>query len=236
MKRHISIIVLILFVIALVVGLGYSCNIIIQKDKQIAVLNQEVTDLKNNVTELNNKIENMQDVDVNVTEPVVPSEPKEEEKATTIEAFNQEKLENKEEDANIYSRLSDENSVIGIEVDSKNDSLNISTYAEAAKLFFGYTGANEVHTVAGFNCEIVDARIMATGNTPEGIKVVLLMEDGTVKYITIGSILDKSYTVNTVANAQGIVRLTEVVVEKEMETRMDVAGVKLDGTSVMLEW
>lgn len=233
MKKYISMFVLIIFVIALVGALGYSCNEIIQKDKQIAVLNQEIIGLKDTITEINNRVENIQDEQDKIEEPVVEEEPKEEK---SFGAFNQESLTNKEEGANVYAKLSDENNVIGIEVDGRNNSLKISTYAEAAKLFFGYTGESEVHTVAGFNSNIVDARIMATGNTPDGIKVVLLMEDGSVKYMTIGSILSKSYTVNNVANAEGIVRLTEVVIEKEMETKMEVAGMKLDGTTVILEW
>lgn len=237
MKRYISMIVLIIFVIALVGGLGYACNEIIQKDKQIVALNQEVTDLKNTITELNNRVENIQDNQDVQQEPPIVVEPEETEKEDEkISVFKQENLTNKEEGSNVYARLSDENNVIGIEVDGRNNSLNISTYAEAAKMFFGYTGESGVHTVAGFSTNIVDARIMATGNTPEGIKVVLLMEDGTVKYITIGSILNKTYTVNTVANAEGIIRLTEVVIEKEMETKMSVAGIKLDGTAVILEW
>lgn len=237
MKRYISMIVLIIFVIVLVGGLGYACNIIIQKDKEIVALNQEVTDLKNTITELNNRVENIQDNQDSQEEPPVVVKPEETEKEDNkISVFNQENLSNKEEGSNVYARLSDENNVIGIEVDGRNNSLNISTYAEAAKMFFGYTGGNEVHTIAGFSSNIVDARIMATGNTPSGIKVVLLMEDGTVKYITIKSILDKTYTVNTVANAEGIVRLTEIIVEKEVESRVDVAGIKIDGTSVILEW
>lgn len=235
MKRYISMFVLILFVIALVGGLGYACNEIIQKDKEIAVLNQEVTDLKNRITELNDRVENIQDEQDKVEEvPVV--EPEDEKEEISLGAFKQENLTNKEEGTNVYARIADENNVIGIEVDEKNNSLNIATYADAANLFFGYTGTSEVHTVTGFNSKIVDARIMATGNTPAGIKVVLLMEDGSVKYLTIGNILDKSYTVNTVANAEGIVRLTEVLIEKEMETTVGVVGTKLDGTSVILEW
>lgn len=235
MKRYISMIVLIIFVIALVGALGYSCNEIIKKDKQIAVLNQEITGLKDTIKEINNRVENIQDEQEKVEEEVPVEDEKTDEK-TTLDAFNQENLTNKEEGANVYTRLSDENNVIGIEVDGRNNSLKISTYAEAAKLFFGYTGESEVHTVAGFNSKIVDARIMATGNTPDGIKVVLLMEDGTVKYITIGSILNKAYTVNNVSNVEGIVRLTEVVIEKEMETKMAVVGMKLDGTAIILEW
>ena len=60
MKKFISIIVLILVIIGLVIGLGYSWNLIINKDKQISALNQENTDLKNTITNLNNTIENIQ--------------------------------------------------------------------------------------------------------------------------------------------------------------------------------
>ena len=56
MKKFISIIVLILVIIGLVIGLGYSWNLIINKDKQISALNQENTDLKNTITNLNNTI------------------------------------------------------------------------------------------------------------------------------------------------------------------------------------
>ena len=39
------------------------------------------------------------------------------------------------------------------------------------------------------------------------------MEDGTVKYIGIDNILDKSYTVKSVTDSKGYVKLTKVILK-----------------------
>lgn len=233
MKRYIAMMVLIIFVIVLVGLLGFSCNKIIQKNKQIDMLTEEVNELKNTMIELDKKVENNEEDKEEIQQPIVePEEPLK----IDLGAFKQENLKERDESTTVYTRILDENNVIGIEVDGRSNSLNISTYAEAAKLFFGYTGTNDVHTITGFGEKIVDARILATGNTPNGIKVVLLMENGSVKYIKIGDILNKTYTVNTVENATDIIRIVEVMVEKDGASMVQVVGLQQDGTAIILKW
>lgn len=229
MKKFISIFVLILVIIGLVIGLGYSCKVIINKDKEILTLTQENTDLKNTITTLNNTIENIQD-----STDEEKDTPKEDNNTKVSVIFDQSKVANNSENATINQIIYDDNGIINISVE--NNSLILNLDAKMARQVYGYLGENITHTVTGFQNSIVDAKIMSTDNSSSGIKVVMVMSDGSVKYIDISSILDKTYTVHTVANAQDIIKIIQVSVKTEESETLGVIGIKSDGTSVILEW
>lgn len=226
MKKFISIIVLILVIIGLVIGLGYSWKLIINKDKEILTLTQENTDLKETVTTLNNTIENLQN---NINDETEDEDNKKEEISFF---FDESKVINKEENTKITQDIVDSMSVLSISVNVQDNSLTLNLDKELAKLIYGYNGEGESHTIAGFSQKIEDAQIAIAGANQKDLKVVLLMEDGAVKYIDIDSILDKSYTVKTIADSKDYVKLVKVTIkdEESANVKYGIAAMKKDGT------
>ena len=120
MKKFISIIVLILVIIGLVIGLGYSWKLIINKDKEILTLTQENTDLKETVTTLNNTIENLQN---NINDEIEDEDNKKEEISFF---FDESKVINKEENTKITQDIVDSMSVLSISVNIQDNSLTLN--------------------------------------------------------------------------------------------------------------
>lgn len=230
MKKFISIIVLILVIIGLVIGLGYSWNLIINKDKQISALNQENTDLKNTITNLNNTIENIQqDSKVEEKNDAIVEE------SNTF--FDESKIENKQDSTNVVEDISDFMGVLSVSVDTEQNTLTLDLDKNLAKLVYGYTGEGETHTIAGFSKKIVDAKIAIVGTEQKDLKVVLLMEDGSIKYIDINNILDKSYTVKTIEDSKDYVKILKVKIKDEQKgsIKYSIIALKKDGTSKILD-
>ena len=123
-------------------------------------------------------------------------------------------------------------SVLSISVNVQDNSLTLNLDKELAKLIYGYNGEGESHTIAGFSQKIEDAQIAIAGANQKDLKVVLLMEDGAVKYIDIDSILDKSYTVKTIADSKDYVKLVKVTIkdEESANVKYGIAAMKKDGT------
>ena len=230
MKKFISIIVLILVIIGLVIGLGYSWNLIINKDKQISALNQENTDLKNTITNLNNTIENIQqDSKVEEKNDAIVEE------SNTF--FDESKIENKQDGTNVVEDISDFMGVLSVSFDTEQNTLTLDLDKNLAKLVYGYTGEGETHTIAGFSKKIVDAKIAIVGTEQKDLKVVLLMEDGSIKYIDINNILDKSYTVKTIEDSKDYVKILKVKIKDEQKgsIKYSIIALKKDGTSKILD-
>ena len=164
MKKFISIIVLILVIIGLVIGLGYSWKLIINKDKEILTLTQENTDLKETVTTLNNTIENLQN---NINDEIEDEDNKKEEISFF---FDESKVINKEENTKITQDIVDSMSVLSISVNVQDNSLTLNLDKELAKLIYGYNGEGESHTIAGFSQKIEDAQIAIAGANQKDLK------------------------------------------------------------------
>lgn len=226
MKKFISIFVLILVIIGLTIGLVYSCKTVINKSNEITALNQKNKDLESNIKELNSKIEKMQDTEDNKIEE--NNSPKEELRIL----FDENKISNKEDNIRVFENITDSMSVLSIKVNSENNSLVIDLDKELSRLIYGYTDDVESHTITGFSQKIVDAKIAIVGEDIKDLKVIILMEDGTIKYITIDNILDKSYNVKSVSEYKGYVKITKVVIKDEgkAELKYGIVGIKEDGT------
>lgn len=210
MKKYISTFVLVVIVILLVGATGYTLKEIIQKDKEIVALEQQNEDLSATVKELNEKIESLQDEKLETKED---NETKVEEKSEAIVAvFDTDKVTNAPENSEIVENVYDNNGVLSVSVDNENNSLEIVLNSQLARQIYGYNGQTTSHIVAGISESIVDAKIVSTGKDSSGVKIVMLLESGTVKYIDIANILDGTYTVKTVANVENIVRIVEVSV------------------------
>ena len=234
MKRFISSFVLILVIIGLIIGLVYTGKCIVNKNAEIARLNQEVSNLQGQVTTLNDTIEKLQDKTNTDNTPVI--EPKEEEKEKTKAVFDSSKITNLEDQMTVTQDISDSMDIISINVDVESNALNININKELAKLIYGYTGDGQTHTVAGFSQKIMDAKIAMVGTTSKDLKVVLLMEDGSIKYIEISSILDGSYTVQTIADEKDYTSIAKVVIKTQDNTRYGIVGIKEDGTNKIIKF
>lgn len=235
MKRFISSFVLILVIIGLIIGLVYTGKSIVKKNTEIAKLNQEITDLKGTISTLNNTIEKLQD-NTSTTDTTPAVENKEEEKESVKIAFDAQKISNLEDQMSVIQDISDSMNIININVDVESNSLLVNINKDLAKLVYGYTGDGQTHTVAGFSQKIVDAKIAMVGTSSKDLKVVLLMEDGSVKYLEISSILDGSYTVQTIAEEKDYVQLVKVVIKTQDNTRYGIVGIKNDGTNKIIKF
>lgn len=232
MKRFISSFVLILVIIGLIIGLVYTGKTIINKNAEIARLNQEISNLQGQVSTLNGTIEKLQDKTNTDNTPVI--EPKEEEKGKAV--FDSSKITNLEDQMTVTQDISDSMDVISINVDVESNALNININKELAKLVYGYTGEGQTHTVAGFSQKVMDAKVAMVGNSLKDLKVVLLMEDGSIKYLEIASILDGSYTVQTIAEEKEYLSIAKVVIKNQDVTRYGIVGIKEDGTNKIIKF
>lgn len=235
MKRNISIFVLLLVIVGLVAGIGYAGKLIINKDNEITALMQENKDLKARIEEINSKIEIKQEEKI---QEETKEEVKKEETKLDVVALDIEKIENKKEDTTIVEKVYAGNSVINASLENDKKSIIITLNADVARQVYGYLGQSENHTVAGFSSNISDIKVIATGKTQDSVKVILLMEDGTVKYIKMSSILSKTYTVQTVSEMENVVKISEVVVTDNTtgESKIEVVAIKKDGKAKILSW
>lgn len=234
MKKYISTIVLIIIVILLVIGLGYSFKLVIRKDKDLAVLSQQNKDLNETISNLNGKIETLQDEQEKQEE----KEPTENNNIVNIPILDKEKIINKPENTNIEENIYANNGVLSVNVDNDSNSLNIVLDGQLARQIYGYKGQTENHTIAGISDKIIDAKIVSTGKDANSIKVVILLKNGTVKYVDIDSILNKIYNVKTVSNAENIASIVEITMtnNENNETLFAVAGIKTDGSAVIFNF
>lgn len=235
MKRFISSFVLILVIIGLIVGLVYTGKSIVNKNTEIAKLNQEVTDLRSQVTTLNSTIEKLQDKNGAGDNTPVIETPVEEKEDVKI-AFDTSKITNIEDQMTVTQDISDSMDIISINVDTESNALVVNINKDLAKLVYGYTGDGQTHTVAGFSQKIVDAKISIVGTSSKDLKVVLLMEDGSIKYLEIANILDGSYTVQTIAEEKDYVQIVKVAIKTQDSTRYGIVGIKNDGTNKIIKF
>ena len=63
------------------------------------------------------------------------------------------------------------------------------------------------------------------------------MEDGSIKYIDINNILDKSYTVKTIEDSKNYVKILKVKIKDEQKgsIKYSIIALKKDGTSKILD-
>ena len=63
------------------------------------------------------------------------------------------------------------------------------------------------------------------------------MEDGSIKYIDINNILDKSYTVKTIEDSKDYVKILKVKIKDEQKgsIKYSIIALKKDGTSKILD-
>lgn len=237
MKKFISTFLLLVIIIGLIIGLVYTGKSIVKKNTEIAKLNQEIVDLKATVSTLNNTIEKLQDGSKNSQVPEQIDEKEEKEIIETGKAvFSVDKITNKQEGTTITQDISDSNNILSINVDTQTNSLVININRELAKLMYGYTGDGQTHTVAGFSQNIADACLAIVGNTTKDLKVVLLMDDGSIKYIDIENILDGSYNVKTIAEEKDYVKLVKVSIKNEDTTRYGIVGIKNNGVNTVISF
>lgn len=231
MKKFISIFVLILVVIGLVLGLGVSCKSIVNKDKEIVKLTQENEDLKNTINTLNTTIDSLKS-----------SDNKEQEKGNTSDiindSFDANKIINKDENTTVTKDISDSNSVIEVSVDNKNNNLNINLNTELIRLIYKKVISEYNHTITGFSQKINDAQVAIIGDDFKDLNLVLLMDDGTIKYISIDNILDGSYTVKTLDKEKDFVRIIKVNIENSQDgtLKTGIVGIKKDGTNMIINF
>lgn len=231
MKKFIPIFVLILVIIGLTIGIIYSCKTIVNKNNEIVALKQKNQDLEIGIKELNSRIEKMQDTEDNKVE--------ENNKNLDISViFDEAKISNKQDNIRVFEDITDSMSVLSIKVNSESNSLVIDLDKELSRLIYGYTDDVESHTITGFSQKIVDAKIAIVGEDIKDLKVIILMGDGTIKYITIDNILDKSYNVKSVSEYKGYVKITKVVIKDEgkAELKYGIVGIKEDGTSDIINF
>lgn len=232
MKKHFSTLILLLLVIGLIMGCGYSLKLVISRGNQIAALQQENQDLKQAIAELNNKVEDLQDSQViQKTENVI-----EKTEVRVVPVLDTTKISNLDEGVTLTERIYDSNNIISISAENASSTVTISLNADMARQVYGYNGQSDTHTIAGFSEKIADAKIMTTGTTSNDVKVMLLMADGTVKYIPMTAILDQSYTVQTVPDLTNVVKLSEVNISKDNTTSFGIVALKADGTAIVLKW
>ena len=231
MKKFISIFVLILVVICLVLGLVVSCKSIINKDKEIVKLIQENEDLKNTINTLNTTIDSLKS-----------SDNKEQETDSTSDiindSFDANKIINKDENTTVTKDISDSNSVIEVSVDNKNNNLNINLNTELIRLIYKKVISEYNHTITGFSQKINDAQVDIIGDDFKDLNLVLLMDDGTIKYISIDNILDGSYTVKTLDKEKDFVRIIKVNIENSQDgtLKSGIVGIKKDGTNMLINF
>lgn len=231
MKKFISIFVLILVVICLVLGLVVSCKSIINKDKEIVKLIQENEDLKNTINTLNTTIDSLKS-----------SDNKEQETDSTSDiindSFDANKIINKDENTTVTKDISDSNSVIEVSVDNKNNNLNINLNTELIRLIYKKVISEYNHTITGFSQKINDAQVAIIGDDFKDLNLVLLMDDGTIKYISIDNILDGSYTVKTLDKEKDFVRIIKVNIENSQDgtLKSGIVGIKKDGTNMLINF
>ncbi len=233
MKKYISIFVLIIVIILLFICIGYSFKLVVQKDKDLAILTQQNKDLNETISELNRKIESFQD-EHQEQEDKKPDE----NSSIIIPAFDENNIINKPENTTIVEHIYANNGLLNVNVDNENNSLNIILDSQMARQIYGYNGQTENHTIAGISDKIIDAKIVSTGNDANGVKIVILLKNGTVKYIDIDSILNRVYNVKIVSNAEDIVSFVEVSVKntENNDTSFAVAGIKKDGSVVIFNF
>lgn len=231
MKKFIPIFVLILVIIGLTIGIIYSCKTIVNKNNEIVALKQKNEDLEAGIKELNSRIEKMQDTEDNKVE--------DNNKNLNISViFDEAKISNRQDNIRVFEDITDSTSVLSIKVNSESNSLVIDLDKELSRLIYGYTEDVESHTITGFSQKIVDAKIAIAGEDIKDLKVVILMDDGTVKYITIDNILDKSYNVKSVSEYKGYIKITKVVIkdQEKSELKYGIVGIKEDGTSDIINF
>ena len=63
------------------------------------------------------------------------------------------------------------------------------------------------------------------------------MEDGSIKYIDINNILDKSYTVKTIEDSKNYDKILKVKIKDEQKgsIKYSIIALKKDGTSKILD-
>jgi hypothetical protein len=205
---------------------------VISKNNEILALTQENKDLKETITSLNTMIEKLQ-----------TNEDKENDEKQEINenedlnlVFDENKVLNKEDNTKIIQDISDNMKVLNVSVNTESNYLTLNLDKELAKLIYGYTGDGESHTITGFSQKIVDAQVLISGKTYNDLKVVMLMEDGSIKYINIENIIDESYTVKTVAESKDYVKIIKVIIKNEdnSELKYGIVGIKNDGTSTLI--
>lgn len=230
MKKFISIFVLILVIIGLAIGVICCCKTIVNKNKENTELAQEINNLKETINNLNNTINNLDKENNNQIQEEIPNE--------KIDiSFDESKIENKEENTNVVQKISDSMSVLSIDVNTEDNSLVLNLDKELAKLIYGYTGNGETHTITGFSQKIIDAQTAMVGTSQSDLKVVLLMNDGTLKYLDINSILDKSYSIKTIDDKKDFVKIVKVTIKDNERATVNygIVGIKSDGTSEIIE-
>lgn len=222
MKRYISIFVLVILVIALVISIIFCGNKIVQKNNEIAKLEQETEDLKGTINTLNETIEKIQD----------------DSKDTNISlnySFDESKIENKKENESIIEDISEDNGTINASVDTVENNVYITVDSKMANLIYGYNGEEISKTLVGFNSKIVDVKIGIDGDTSNNLKVVMLTSDGTVKYVTIADILNGSFSIKTL-NEDKYVKISKVKIKTDGSERSGFVGIKLDGSAKIIEF
>lgn len=222
MKRYISIFVLVLLVIALVVSVVFCGNKIVQKNNEIVKLEQETKDLKGTINTLNETIEKIQDdsKDTNIT---------------LNYSFDESKIENKKDNETIIEDISEDNGTINASVDTVENNVYITVDSKMANLIYGYNGENISKTLVGFNNKIVDIKIGIDGKVSSDLKVVMLMNDGAIKYVTIADILNGSFNIKTLNNDKYI-KLSKVIIKTDGSERSGFVGIKLDGSAKIIEF
>lgn len=222
MKRYISILVLVVLVIALGIGIIFCGNKIVQKNNEIVKLNQENKDLKDTINTLNDTIEKIQDnsqdnnISINYN-------------------FDESKVENKKDGETIIEDISQDNGTISASVDTIENNVYITLDSKMANLVYGYNGQDISKTLVGFNNKVIDIKIGIDGEASNDLKVVMLMNDGAVKYVTIADILNGSFNIKTL-NADRYVKISKVIIKDEVSQRSGFVGIKLDGSAKIIEF
>lgn len=222
MKRYISIFVLVILVIALVISVIFCGNKIVKKNNEIVKLTQENKDLKDVINNLNDTIEKIQDnsKDTNIT---------------LNYSFDESKIENKKDNETIIEDISEDNGTINASVDTLENNVYITVDSKMANLIYGYNGEDISKTLVGFNNKIVDIKIGIDGKVSSDLKVVMLMNDGAIKYVTIADILNGSFNIKTLNNDKYI-KLSKVIIKTDGSERNGFVGIKLDGSAKIIEF
>lgn len=238
MKKHFSTLILLLLVIGLIFGCVYTLKLVVSRGNQIAALQQENQDLKQAIIELNNRIEDLQDSKVIKPESNTETQEPVVEKTTVsiVPVLDTTKVNGIEEGTVLTEKLYDSNNIISVSADNASNTITINLNADMARQVYGYNGQSDTHTIAGLSTKVADVKIMSVGNNASDVKVMLLMEDGTIKYVNISSILDKTYSVQAVPELTDVVKIAEVNMTKEDKTTYGVVALKADGTSTIIKW
>lgn len=211
MKKNIALLFMILLFVATTISTIYLFSKNIEKTKEIEALNQKME-------------ENKKEYDESLAS-------KEKEEKLLLPVFDENKVINKTDDMSINLAA---NTKLGIQV-RLDESGKVKVRIIDAMYIKDFKGStNEENEVEGISGKVIDVNVYNQGN---GInpQIIMLLEDGTVEYVNMNELKNGNYiTAGKVSGVENIIKIIEVsIVTAEGSEKINIAGIKSDGTSIL---